>query len=91
MKKEQAKQSIIALLQANDDLLVSEITTKLNRRYYGGHAHYTNEEVLNLLKEIQIENGVKGGSLELSTDATTKQAAPLTLFSYPFRMTFSIN
>jgi len=66
MKKEQLKHSIIALLQENDELLVSEITTKLNTRYHGGYAQYTNERVLDLLKEIQVESGVQGGSIELT-------------------------
>ncbi|MEI5921064.1 hypothetical protein WBU96_28430 [Bacillus albus] len=73
MKKEQLKHSIIALLQENDELLVSEITTKLNTRYHGGYAQYTNEQVLNLLKEIQVESGVQGGSIELT--APTQEVA----------------
>ncbi|WP_412036351.1 hypothetical protein [Bacillus pacificus] len=66
MRNEQTKQSIIALLQENDSLLVSEITTKLNDRYHSGYAHYTNEQVLDLLKEIQSSAGVRDGSLELT-------------------------
>lgn len=73
MKKEQIKQAIIALLQENDELLVKEIATKLNDRYQGGHAVYTNEYVLELLKDIQKDRGVKGGSLELS--APTQEIA----------------
>ncbi|ABY46778.1 hypothetical protein [Bacillus mycoides] len=73
MTTAQIKQAIIALLQENDSLLVSEITTKLNDRYHGGYAHHTNEEVLDLLKEIQSETGVCNGSLELT--APTKEVA----------------
>ncbi|EJP81130.1 hypothetical protein [Bacillus cereus] len=76
MKKEQLKHSIIALLQENDELLVSEITTKLNTRYHGGYAQYTNERVLDLLKEIQVESGVQGGSIELT--APTQEVATQT-------------
>lgn len=41
MKKERVKQSVAALLQENDELLVSEITTKLNTRYHGGSIELT--------------------------------------------------
>lgn len=73
MKKEQIKIAIIALLQENEELLVKEIATKLNDRYHGGYAKYTNEYVLELLQEIQSDNGVSGGSLELS--APTQEIA----------------
>ncbi|MED2788291.1 hypothetical protein P4261_28110 [Bacillus thuringiensis] len=73
MKKEQIKIAIIALLQENDELLVKEIATKLNDRYHGGYEQYTNEYILELLQEIQADNGVTGGSLELS--APTQEVA----------------
>ncbi|MEN3781693.1 hypothetical protein [Priestia megaterium] len=80
MKKEQIKQSIVALLQENDELLVSEITTKLNTRYRGGYAQYTNEYVLDLLKEIQVENDIHGGSIELTASMQEAAAQPDVIF-----------
>ncbi|MED3182034.1 hypothetical protein P4305_18690 [Bacillus thuringiensis] len=76
MKKEQIKIAIIALLQENDELLVKEIATKLNDRYHGGYEKCTNEYVLGLLQEIQAENGVNGGSLELSAPTQEVQQDP---------------
>lgn len=80
MKKEQVKQSIVALLQENDELLVSEIATKLNTRYHGGYVQYTNEYVLDLLKEIQVENGIQGGSIELTASTQEATAQPDVIF-----------